>query len=295
MKIRPIYLYVIVSFAFSWIIAAGIYVTGGFTELGNLLTPVLLLYMYGPAVGAIVCVLIHEKGRRLAALGLTQPRWRFMPLAWLGGLVLMVAALAVTVLVPGYELADPVTNLISTLENNPSLSDFERAQSLNAMQMPHMGWIVGLSAVFLGPVINMPLMLSEELGWRGYLWDRLKASGFWRATLITGLLWGVWHMPIIWLGHNYPDAPVIGSVLFILLCLLMSPLYSWLRIKTRSVWGPALLHGTTNATAGYFILLQNPMTQPWQGLLGIGGYIAAAFTGVFVWIVIRRSTPIAPT
>ena len=62
----------------------------------------------------------------------------------------------------------------------------------------------------LGPLINTLFALGEELGWRGFLLPSLLPLGQWRAILMSGLIWGVWHAPAILQGHNYPSQPVLG-------------------------------------------------------------------------------------
>ena len=287
---RRLATYLGVSFAFSWAIALWIYGGGGFAAFGAWIQLLLFLFMCGPAVGAIVCVLFFEKGRRLTALGLTQPRWREMPWAWAGVVILLIAALLFTLITPGYTLGDPIAANVAIIEALPGaqMSEFAREASLEEMRKPYMPWLLGVSALLLGPLINWPLMLSEELGWRGYLWDRLKEMGFWRLSGLTGLLWGAWHAPIILLGHNYPTMPIAGVFIFTLFCILFSPLYSWVRITTRSVWGPALMHGTTNAGAGYFLLWQDPIEMPMMGLLGGGGLVALVIANVCLWHVQRK-------
>ena len=52
--------------------------------------------------------------------------------------------------------------------------------------------------------INMLAALGEELGWRGYLHEKLISRGFWKCSLITGIIWGLWHAPLILQGHHYP-------------------------------------------------------------------------------------------
>ena len=295
---RRLLTFVGIAFAFSWAIAAAIHLNGGLGALGGAATLVLLLYMCGPAVGALVCVVLFERGRRLAALGLAVPRWRELPWAWFGVVLLCVGALLFTLAVPGYGLGDPVAANIAALEQLPEgrMSEAERDLVVSALRAPGMGWVIGLSALVLGPLINWPLMLSEELGWRGYLWDRLEASGFWRASLVTGLLWGVWHAPIILMGYNYPTMPVLGVFVFTLFTVLFSPLYSWVRVSSRSVWGPALMHGTTNALAGYVLLWQEPVAMPMMGLLGGGGLAALVLANAWLWRVQRRavSSPATP-
>ena len=53
-------------------------------------------------------------------------------------------------------------------------------------------------AVTSGLVNNMAAALGEEIGWRGFLTPRLTAmTGFFGATIITGLMWSSWHLPIL--------------------------------------------------------------------------------------------------
>lgn len=55
--------------------------------------------------------------------------------------------------------------------------------------------------------INLLPALGEELGWRGWLLPKPLPLGTLPALLVSGVIWGLWHAPIILLGYNYPDAP----------------------------------------------------------------------------------------
>ena len=57
----------------------------------------------------------------------------------------------------------------------------------------------------------LPLLLTSVL----LLRFRELGFGFWERSFLTGAVWGVWHMPIIFTGHNYPWNPYAGSLLFI--------------------------------------------------------------------------------
>ena len=63
------------------------------------------------------------------------------------------------------------------------------------------------------PLINTLLALGEELGWRGLLLPELLPLGQRRAILLSGVIWGFWHAPVILQGHNYPSQPVLGVFL----------------------------------------------------------------------------------
>jgi len=286
---RKIITYIAVSFGFSWAIALIVMALGGFSELGSYVIIPMLFYMCGPAIGALICAWLYEKGRRVSALGLSGPFTWYLPAAWATGVMILLVALWVSLLGPGISLADPIQSNIALLAE-ADLDEVTRETALKQLNMPFIGMILFVSALFIGPVVNWPLMLSEEMGWRGYLWDQLKPQGFWRISWITGLLWGIWHVPIILLGHNYPEMPLFGSLMFIVLCTLMGPIYSWIRLKSGSVWGPCLLHGTTNGAAAYFLLAQSSTDMPWKGLLGIGGFVALSFTVLLIWLLNRKTS-----
>jgi len=290
---RRLITYILVSFGFSWAVALGIHLGGGFSKLGNLAIIPAYAYMCGPMVGALLCVFLFEKGRRVKALGISGPINRYLPLAWFIGLAVIIAAWGVSLAAPDVTLANPIETNIKLIEA-AAIDETQKQVALKQLEYPAMIWILLGSALFLGPVINTPLMLSEELGWRGYLWDQLRPLGFWKLSWITGFLWGVWHIPIILLGHNYPAMPVLGGFIFTGLCLLMGPIYSWVRLKSGSVWGPCILHGTTNAAAGFFLLAQSSMDMPWKGLLGIGGFIALSLAVFLIWRFNRKTSLTIP-
>ena len=97
------------------------------------------------------------------------------------------------------------------------------------------------------PLINTLLALGEELGWRGSLLPELLPLGQRRAILLSGVIWGFWHAPVILQGHNYPSQPVLGVFLMVVFAVLVGAFFGWLYLRTRSPWAPALAHGSLNA------------------------------------------------
>jgi membrane protease YdiL (CAAX protease family) len=135
----------------------------------------------------------------------------------------------------------------------------------------------------------MPILtLTEELGWRGYLHYLWRPAGFWRASLATGAIWGFWHAPIIYLfGLNYPTERPLGIGLFVIYCMLLAPIMTLVRDRAGTVWAAGLAHGTINAVAGLTIVsLSNP-AFPWNGMVGIGGFIALALAVAAIALLAR--------
>lgn len=145
-------------------------------------------------------------------------------------------------------------------------------------------------AFTLAPLINTLFALGEELGWRGFLLPQLLPMGQWKAILLSGAIWGLWHAPAVLQGLNYPNTPILGVFLMIIFCMLLGTVFTWLYLETRSTWAPALAHGTLNAVAGIPLVLLADIN------LSVGGSIASPIGWIpmilFVgWLIWTRRLP----
>ena len=102
----------------------------------------------------------------------------------------------------------------------------------------------GKVSVLIGAIFA----LGEEIGWRGFLVPELyKTQGFTKTSLISGLIWGVWHIPILIFADYNSGTPVWYSMFcFLLLIVGISFIYTWFRIKSGSLWTAVFLHATHN-------------------------------------------------
>lgn len=283
-----IVVFLAVAFGFSWLVALGIWRL----ELIDPQAPspfaaaALFLFMWGPAVGALVCALMFDRGRRRLALGIRLPFNTWLAIAWLAPALIAGASLAITLAFSG-RTYQPLEVALEA-----SLRTMGQDPAAIGMPLATLGLVQLTISVLLGPVINLPLMLSEELGWRGWLWDRWSALGFWPNALLTGFVWGLWHAPVIALGHNYPGMPVAGPLLMIGWCVLLSPIMHLVRERGGSVFHAALFHGTINALGPLSVLLIADPSMPWRGLVGVGGGVALAASALIVFLIRGRLKPI---
>ncbi len=151
-----------------------------------------------------------------------------------------------------------------------------------------------LATYFSAITINTLFALGEEIGWRGFLQTELEALGLslTKASLLVGLVWGVWHAPaILLLGYNYPENPVLGSLLFIAFTASLSLPHAVVRRLSSSVIPVASLHGAVNAAWGLTILVsQLPRELGGLGPIGIATWTLISlilYLGLRRW---RRST-----
>lgn len=266
-------LFLALTFVLTW----GVQIAGwglGASKSPGLGLAVIFTSMFGPAVAALICAVTFEKGQRLAALGLSFRPNRFWLLAWAIPLGLASTSVAFTLLLTDIGFTDPAAQTIAAVAAQAGAAKADQLRALPWLSLAIIG-----GAICVGPLINtLILTFSEELGWRGYLHHLWRPSGFWRASLATGVIWGIWHAPVILLfGHNYPDDRGVGAILFVGFCTLLAPIMTWLRDRGASVWAAGIAHGTINAFGSLTVLALGNAAFPWNGLIGIGGFLALAF------------------
>ncbi|NWH07558.1 MAG: CPBP family intramembrane metalloprotease [Alphaproteobacteria bacterium] len=262
-----------IAFVWSWAIGAAAWRADAFAEPTTQFL-YSFAYMWGPALGAVVAVQFLPRGTRIEALGL---RWRWnlwLVAAWAIPILLVAGALALSTLAPGAAAQWPSEGARKILAEQGGHTD------LSDMTLT---LIVLAQATLMGALINTPLLISEELGWRGLLWSQWQARlGFWGNALLTGFVWGVWHAPLIALGHNWPGMPIEGPFLMLAFCMLLTPALHWVRECGGSVWHACLFHGTLNAAATIgplVIIAPNWMSN---GIVGLGGFAMLAISALLV-------------
>ena len=113
--------------------------------------------------------------------------------------------------------------------------------------------ISAIGCLTYAPLINMFLAVGEEAGWRGFLYPQLKAKfGKRQGWLIGGVIWGMWHWPVILLigyeyGTDYAGFPVAGMLFFCIFTTVTGIMCDWLYEKTKCIWIPSVFHGAINA------------------------------------------------
>lgn len=152
-------------------------------------------------------------------------------------------------------------------------------------------------AVLAGWTLNGLFAMGEEYGWRGFMWDALKARGPARANLIIGVVWGLWHAPLILQGYNYPGQAALGVLAMVVFCTGMSFLLTALRELTGSVLPAAAAHGTFNGLAAVLILVTPGADRVLGGPLGLISSAVLLAIGLVIGRLVERSgvrTEVAP-
>jgi membrane protease YdiL (CAAX protease family) len=163
------------------------------------------------------------------------------------------------------------TTLILAFAAGAGLPDFTSLGAGSVLQM------------IVVAIVSTPVVWGEEFGWRGYLQLRLLPERPLLAAVATGLVWAVWHYPMILLGYLFSGNP-IALVLYPINMVLTSIIYGWLRLRSGSVWAASLAHATGNTVINPILETLQPNIA-WPLLWG--GYRLSALAVLCAWLLLR--------
>lgn len=273
---------------FSWAVFGVLWLTSLKDQpsdgIGMLVTKV--IYMFFPMIVALQQQFAHKEKPSATGLLNFKISW-----TWLMAMVIPYAVLLLTVLISALM---PGANLHYGPEGTIAFAGLEgeAADKIIAQfsSIPPVAVIAGtlVSGLFAGCTVNALAAFGEEYGWRNYMVNALRGQSFWKAALFIGLVWGIWHAPLILLGHNYPQHPVAGVGMMCVFCVLMCTLELWVVLKTGSVFPAAILHGTFNAISGAVLFLIQGGNDLTIGMSGLSGFIAMALVIAIIWLYDRK-------
>ncbi len=142
------------------------------------------------------------------------------------------------------------------------------------------------ASLIMAPFVNSLFGFGEELGWRGYLLPKLMPLGKARAYLLVGLIWGLWHAPIVLVGFVAPGYPLAGILLMIGLTTGLGLLLNELTLRYRSSILAGWIHGVYNSQAYGVWRVLFPQVHPLLG--GMAGLVGlAVWFAVGLWVIRR--------
>jgi len=135
---------------------------------------------------------------------------------------------------------------------------------------------------------------GEEIGWRGYMLTRLVDAGLPKPILMSGLIWGLWHVPLI-LGGIYLVGPprFLAALLWMITATAFSFVFARLRLETGSVWPAITLHSAWNAIiqAAFDPASHGAQAELWIGesgiLVALTMIVAAIVFSYGRWTILR--------
>ena len=226
MEKKKILIFLAFCFGISWLSAGIFHWCGGdYKSVWGFLLGI--VYMLFPLISVLLTQLVTGE-KLFSGIGLSFKLNRWWWLGWLVIIPLIVLlSLPVSALFTGMSISgdtDMVRQTMGSLETQ-------------GLPLGPGGVLVItlLSGLVAGMTVNALFAFGEESAWRGFLHRCLEGTGFWKKCLFIGFVWGLWHAPIILMGHNYPEHPVAGVFMMIAFCMLFTPVMVFIREKSGSV------------------------------------------------------------
>lgn len=226
---RQLTLYLALTFAISLAIQARIFVLGGPIEDYTL---EVLALMWTPGLVSLLCRLVFREGLRdvsfrIGRAGGAKP-WL---VAWLAPLVVCAIAYPLAWL-SGLDAFGP-----------------EPSVGLGTLAPPTRFAALLALTLTIGVPLSAISALGEEIGWRGYMLTRLIEAQAPYPIVLSGLIWGVWHLPLIFSGQYAAGPhPLLSAPLFVVGIVAGGIVVAYVRLETGSMWAATLFHASWNAT-----------------------------------------------
>ncbi|WP_350347047.1 type II CAAX endopeptidase family protein [Agromyces sp. G08B096] len=282
-----------IAFAGAWLVALPLWTSG--EGLAHPLFGILAgVMMFTPALATLVVVLWVRRPASIPRfLGLAPMRpagrtWLFIAIGFVGFTALPFAAMllgdAMGLIRLDFDGLSGVQAMLDAVAATPGATGVPLEASTVVL-------LTLVSLPFL-TIVNSIAAFGEEVGWRGWLLPALRPLGTIPALILSGVVWGLWHAPIILLGYNYQRTDLVGVACMVVFCVLGGFVMGWLRLRSASVWPAVVAHAAINTATSQFLLFADADSLAdgdgvWGSLLGWPGWIILAIVSLAL-IVTRQ-------
>jgi membrane protease YdiL (CAAX protease family) len=270
--------FILLSFGLAWTIWE-LAIRSGVSVLSLQFQPYALAGGFAPAIAAVIVrQWVTGEGFGDAGLRPNPQRWRFYVFGWLLPLA-VGACIILEAMVMG--IGQPDLTLERAILAKPAIRE---------LGMQNAGLAI-VPQLLLTALLATPLLWGEEFGWRGYLQPRLFRGKPMAAAIATGVIWALWHFPLTLRGYNYPDFPVLGSMLFMVFTVMISYIFGWIYARSGSIWASSLAHSATNSVGNLSLLwlvgAAGPTVISYAGVLAVPPL--ALVCAILFWLDRRRN------
>ncbi len=246
-----------------------------------------LLLMWIPAIAAIIMRLYYKEGLFKGVFWNPLKDWKWLVFAAFIPLLIELSTLVLTLLFNAAELKE---GFISMQNGNISVKGV--AMIFGAAPQPWYAFIGNYAlSYFIGVLLySLLFAFGEEYGWRGYLQQKWAPNNNLKGFIAIGIIWGLWHLPAILLGHNYPEYPMIGGLILMpLLCTLFSIVFGIAMNRKNIIWIAVLFHGALNISADVSntAFTASSLNRPINDFIWTTLWL---ITALFFWFKIKKKT-----
>jgi len=262
-------------FVYFYFLLTGLYLVGAIVSLiqPDLVTTLTSLLLIPNFLGLILLVVLRWRGGKdtFVNAGMAGGKTRI----WFG------YGLGIVIFFAFQTWLNYIFQLGTVVDLNTAFPDLAKTNMSPIMLM----LTLVLNTVVIGPFLGLIISFGEEYGWRGFLQTELIRLGRVRGVFLLGIIWGIWHWPVIWMGYNYPGQPLLGSLFMVVYCIILAYFLAYAVFKSKGVWTAAYLHALNNQALSFFVLA---VVTPASMLYSFGIGLPALVLGAIVVLLLLR-------
>ncbi|MCB2292703.1 CPBP family intramembrane metalloprotease [Clostridium algoriphilum] len=270
---KSVIAFLIITFVLSSIVYV-IWIRGGEAATRTGISAIL---MWCPAVAAFIVRGKYYKKEKL--LGMNKCKLSFI-----------LAAIAAPIIYLG--LSYGIYWLVNRGSFTGDLYSLSSISSSYTAKLNHRS-VVTVITLIIAIFTSIIAAAGEEIGWRGFLLPQM--AKIWNvkvAVIVSGLIWAVWHMPIMIAGLYLPGTPLWYKLpMFVIEIIAITVIMAVLRLKSKSVWPAILLHASHNYfDQAIFGTLTNSINKVYYvGETGIITVIAMILVAIGTVMLFRKN------
>lgn len=232
-----------------------------------------MAFLFSPLLGCVLARLITREGFRD---GILWPRFLGNGKAYL-----------LAVLIPTF------TGLLGAILSSLLLGDGLTVKLPGGIRMAILTVLLCFAQLYYVAFITV----GEELGWRALLYDKLEILlGMNGAVILGGILWGLWHFPVLYylganFGKDYAGFPYLGVLLMCIATIFIGTPLWLVRKMSSSVIPACLFHGVIDSIFNGLLTLFLTQEVAAKNTLQVGIYgfvLPSVIVGIPAWICLLR-------
>lgn len=230
--------------------------------------------MISPALAAFITLKI--KKRSISSLPWSLKELKYLKLSYITPLLYVSIAYVLIWLLGFGSLIN--TERIIKWSNELGIAESNQTQVITVM-------IFLLLTV--GVIKNLGSTLGEEIGWRGFLiFELRKVMSFKALAIVSGIIWAVWHFPLIDLMYGRGENLLLHMSAFTIMIIGISVILAYYTFKSNSLWPAAVYHSIHNIYIQKIctpLTISNDNTTFWIDEYGFMIPIVTTIFAVYFW------------
>ena len=139
----------------------------------------------------------------------------------------------------------------------------------------------------VGVIKNLGSTLGEEIGWRGFfIFELRKVMSFQSLVIVSGIIWAVWHFPVINLMYGRGENLLLHMGAFTIMIIGISVILAYYTFKSNSLWPAALYHSVHNIYIQKIctpLTVSNDVTTYWIDEFGFMIPVITTIFAIYFW------------